>query len=442
MIAAAIRNGARPFDVLRLDAAVRGPAPSVSPGDIAIVMVVTGFGDVEAHAILRLLSVRNSLVEAGWRVRVVVVQNDLTVETPTRSACRVAGFGCVVIRNRGFSDANCAGVRACRFTPDGWVVFTQADAHFDARSVLDGVALATANGAVVGPSGGMCRGWPGPHPLVIEEYGRNIERTRLSPAAWVDFVAGYWVLARVRDYARSGGWNRGYFLYFEDVDLGMAFGSSGTRCLVDPSLAVDHRRGATIRAVMTDDLREEIRVGSRARFVRRWAKRCGGDPRSEPPCDSSYSASLAVRAVDEAVEGHGGELRWLDLGAYDGGGASLAMLRGGVTHLIVSTSDPQAVPGVTSRVQIHPWRSRVDVVTSADPFATHRPPRSADVVWVDDVRCPDDIPPLREAVRLADRFVAVHPSDPEAVAEHLSHLGATVTVSEPGLVLARVACPA
>jgi N-acetylglucosaminyl-diphospho-decaprenol L-rhamnosyltransferase len=48
------------------------------------------------------------------------------------------------------------------------------------------------------------------------------------------------VLVRRSAFAELGGFDSGYFMYFEDVDLGYRLGKSGYRNVYEPSAVVTH----------------------------------------------------------------------------------------------------------------------------------------------------------------------------------------------------------
>ena len=48
------------------------------------------------------------------------------------------------------------------------------------------------------------------------------------------------MLVRRRAFDEIGGFDEGYFMYFEDVDLGFRLGKRGFRNVYDPSAEVTH----------------------------------------------------------------------------------------------------------------------------------------------------------------------------------------------------------
>ncbi|MGH9183272.1 MAG: glycosyltransferase family 2 protein, partial [Acidimicrobiales bacterium] len=62
-------------------------------------------------------------------------------------------------------------------------------------------------------------------------------------AATVDWVAGTYLLARRRAWDQVGGFDEGYFMYTEDVDLCWRLRRSGWRVGYEPAARVTHRIG-------------------------------------------------------------------------------------------------------------------------------------------------------------------------------------------------------
>lgn len=63
--------------------------------------------------------------------------------------------------------------------------------------------------------------------------GSNTER-------YVGWLSGSFVLVRRSAFEQIGGFDEGFFMYFEDVDLGYRLGKSGWKSLYVPSAAVTH----------------------------------------------------------------------------------------------------------------------------------------------------------------------------------------------------------
>jgi GT2 family glycosyltransferase len=78
------------------------------------------------------------------------------------------------------------------------------------------------------------------------DYRRPLAGARL-PAAGdeLPFACGGNLIARRDRFLAAGGFDPGYFAYYEDVDLGWRLWASGQRVLAAPAAAVHHRSGAT-----------------------------------------------------------------------------------------------------------------------------------------------------------------------------------------------------
>ncbi len=83
-----------------------------------------------------------------------------------------------------------------------------------------------------------------PTPLII---GGKVFRRRQEPdyriageRIYPDWVAGMFMLFRSEVYARMGGFDERYFLYYEDVDLCARLALSGYRIVLDPVVSVVH----------------------------------------------------------------------------------------------------------------------------------------------------------------------------------------------------------
>ncbi|MEO8527471.1 MAG: glycosyltransferase family 2 protein [Pseudolysinimonas sp.] len=84
-------------------------------------------------------------------------------------------------------------------------------------------------------------------------YRADPTTLRVSDVGW---LSGSCLLVRRSAFEKIGGFDDGYFMYFEDVDLGFRFGKAGFRNVYEPKSQVVHigatttgnHRGAMIRA--------------------------------------------------------------------------------------------------------------------------------------------------------------------------------------------------
>lgn len=91
------------------------------------------------------------------------------------------------------------------------------------------------------------------HALFVNIWPDNpwTARYRVNPAhletADAGWLSGSCLLVRRRAFDAIGGFDDGYFMYFEDVDLGFRFGKAGWRNVYEPAAEVEHVGGHTTR---------------------------------------------------------------------------------------------------------------------------------------------------------------------------------------------------
>jgi N-acetylglucosaminyl-diphospho-decaprenol L-rhamnosyltransferase len=78
--------------------------------------------------------------------------------------------------------------------------------------------------------------WPN-NPWTRSYLDDSLAEPALKDAGW---LSGSCVLVRRSAFAALGGFDEGYFMYFEDVDLGFRLGKRGYRNVYDPSAEVTH----------------------------------------------------------------------------------------------------------------------------------------------------------------------------------------------------------
>lgn len=100
--------------------------------------------------------------------------------------------------------------------------------------------------AVVNPAGALedsARQFPSLADLALKALGRYDGRVHYAlgdPPRAVPWVAGMFMLVRRTDYADLGGFDEGFFLYYEDVDLCARLWRSGRRVMLCPTVRVVH----------------------------------------------------------------------------------------------------------------------------------------------------------------------------------------------------------
>jgi N-acetylglucosaminyl-diphospho-decaprenol L-rhamnosyltransferase len=120
-------------------------------------------------------------------------------------------------------------------------------------------------------------GWELVRRFVQRRLDRGSERVAKLIDNWlatpreVPWAAASCLLVRRADFERVRGFDEGFFLYFEDLDLCLRLRDGGRRVLYDPTLTVVHHRGASARTA--PDLAARAYRDSQARF---WKKHRGG----------------------------------------------------------------------------------------------------------------------------------------------------------------------
>ncbi|MFJ3382297.1 glycosyltransferase family 2 protein [Curtobacterium sp. NPDC090217] len=84
--------------------------------------------------------------------------------------------------------------------------------------------------------------WPG-NPWT-KRYRQDGDHSVRRDAGW---LSGACVLVRRDVFDRLGGFDEGYFMYFEDVDLGWRIGKAGFRNVYDPSATAVHVGGTATK---------------------------------------------------------------------------------------------------------------------------------------------------------------------------------------------------
>jgi N-acetylglucosaminyl-diphospho-decaprenol L-rhamnosyltransferase len=193
---------------------------------------------------------------------VVLADNGSTDGTPERAAqqypeVRVLPTG----GNVGYGAAANAGLAdVCA----GWALVANPDIRFEPGAVDELLAAAARwpRAATVGPAirtpdgrlypsardlpslstgtGHAVFGWIWPDNPWTARYRREREEPRERSAGW---LSGSCFLVDLEAFHSVGGFDPGYFMYFEDVDLGARLGERGWLHVYAPSAAVEHEGG-------------------------------------------------------------------------------------------------------------------------------------------------------------------------------------------------------
>jgi N-acetylglucosaminyl-diphospho-decaprenol L-rhamnosyltransferase len=165
------------------------------------------------------------------------------------------GYGAAV--NAGLADAT-----------EGWALVANPDVRFTPGSVDELLAAAarwpraaTLGPAILTPEGELypsardlprlstgighaVLGWAWPANPWTARYRREREAPRERPAGW---LSGSCFLVDLAAFHAVGGFDPGYFMYFEDVDLAARLGRRGHLAVYVPSAVVVHEGGHATR---------------------------------------------------------------------------------------------------------------------------------------------------------------------------------------------------
>jgi N-acetylglucosaminyl-diphospho-decaprenol L-rhamnosyltransferase len=208
-----------------------------------------------------------SLIQASSRpVEVVLADNGSTDGAPQVAAerydfVRVLPTG----GNIGYGPAANAGLAD---RGSGWALVANPDIRFEAGAVDELLAVAARwpRAATVGPAirtpdghlypsardlpslstgvGHALLGWVWPANPWTARYRRERETPRERTAGW---LSGSCFLVELEAFHSVGGFDPGYFMYFEDVDLAARLGRRGWLHVYAPSAVVVHEGGHATR---------------------------------------------------------------------------------------------------------------------------------------------------------------------------------------------------
>jgi N-acetylglucosaminyl-diphospho-decaprenol L-rhamnosyltransferase len=196
---------------------------------------------------------------------VVLADNGSTDGVPEQAAVaddvRVLPTG----GNVGYGAAVNAGL-ADRGT--GWALVANPDIRFEPGAVDELLAVAARwpRAATIGPAirtpngelypsardlpalstgiGHALLGWAWPANPWTARYRREREAPRERTAGW---LSGSCLLVDLEAFHSVGGFDPGYFMYFEDVDLGARLGRRGWLHVYAPTAVVEHEGGHSTR---------------------------------------------------------------------------------------------------------------------------------------------------------------------------------------------------
>jgi GT2 family glycosyltransferase len=199
--------------------------------------------------------VRNFLNTLNAHAPPVSMEVVLTINGPEPSPLQGLdlGFPVRVIENatrRGFAQNHNAAFRAargahfCVINPDITFpedVFSRLLAHLrDPRVGITAPRMVDETGHVQD----SFRSLPTPGRIVARVFSRDLPEERMAlderGLASPDWIAGMFLLLRSDVYRELNGLNERYFLYFEDVDIGVRCRLAGYELVVDTGVTVGH----------------------------------------------------------------------------------------------------------------------------------------------------------------------------------------------------------
>jgi N-acetylglucosaminyl-diphospho-decaprenol L-rhamnosyltransferase len=244
-------------------AAPDAPAPVSGPGSGAGLGVVFVTHDTRDEVLGALAAVAAD-AERPQDLEVVVADAGSRDGTVAAVRGRADVTRVLALANTGFGRAANAGVRA---TSARFVLVANADVRVrpGALARLAASLAAAADVAAVGPqvrypSGALQasarrhldaptvlghavlgRWWP-ENPWTRRYHARDLPSEVPRDVAW---LSGCALLLRREAFESVGGFDPGYFLYVEDVDLGDRLRAAGWRLRYEPAAVVEHRVGAS-----------------------------------------------------------------------------------------------------------------------------------------------------------------------------------------------------
>lgn len=205
--------------------------------------------------------------------QIVVVDNASQDGTPRAIAAEHPRARLIALsENRGFAYAvnlaaqNAAAPYLLLLNPDAWLTHGSLEAMVQSLIHHERTVGAWAIGPAQVDDLGRQQLSVGPQPTLINEACRSVVQrlldkshtrkaalVRLGLRAWghkarqVPWVAGSALLITKEHYARIGGFDPAFFLYFEDIDFCLRIGRAGGAVVYDPAIVIGHSRGASAK---------------------------------------------------------------------------------------------------------------------------------------------------------------------------------------------------
>lgn len=175
--------------------------------------------------------------EAEW----IVVDNcstDSSVETARERGAKVVELG----RNAGFSAANNVGLSSAT---GEYIAFVNPDVRVDWQSLKALEEIVEQSGGIVSPQLLYPDGSTQPNgrgaPSLLSKVRNRLTRGHVSgyqvianngQLKYVAWLIGAVVTGRAETFAKIGGWDESYFLYYEDKDISLRAWRNGVPVLL------------------------------------------------------------------------------------------------------------------------------------------------------------------------------------------------------------------
>jgi N-acetylglucosaminyl-diphospho-decaprenol L-rhamnosyltransferase len=212
--------------------------------------------------------------------QVVVVDNGSSDASP--SIARAAGVTVVEQENLGFGAGNNRGDAALDtelvlfLNPDAVLHASELErlvAHLDAHPTCAVVGpLVTSGGTATYAAGRLTSLATEIRPLLPDPLSRFGPERRLDPmhasSGPVGYVEGACFLVRREVLAQAGGFDEGYFLYFEELELAQRAKRLGWEVHLCAEATVEHVRAASTSKI--EHAGQPHLVTSQVRYMRRW----------------------------------------------------------------------------------------------------------------------------------------------------------------------------
>ena len=149
------------------------------------------------------------------------------------------GFGA----NHNAAFSNCVAPYFCPLNPD---ISLQGNPFSELITAMDKSDSSIAAPLILSPDGCVedsIRRFPTIGSLASKVFGRADGRYVVQskdPIFYPEWIAGMFLIFRSADFARLSGFDEGFFLYYEDVDICARAWEKGMKVLAFPSVSVIH----------------------------------------------------------------------------------------------------------------------------------------------------------------------------------------------------------